>query len=147
MKIEEIHEEWAKDGKFDLSELGYEATNKKHDLHTKYTRLVAAERLLLKTIRAQLEALTLEKWEFYTQGPTKEQSEKGWKLPAKGLILKQEVDRYMKGDPDLIRVHLKIGIQMEKIDVLESIIKCIHERNYGCNVALRDMLHKAGVGA
>ena len=78
----------------------------------------------------------LEKYEFYTQGPNEETEEKGWKLPAKVLILKADIPMYLDADQELIRQSLKIGLQQEKLELLESIIKSLGNRGYNIKAAI-----------
>jgi len=80
--------------------------------------------------------LKLDKYEFFTQGPDEETQQKGWKLPAKGLILKADIPMYMDADEDIIKLSLKIGVQQEKIELLESIIKTLINRGYNIKTAL-----------
>jgi hypothetical protein len=128
MKLEEIFEAWKLDSVIDKTELGEEAL-KIPKLHHKYFQVYSSEKLLLKKYETDLKKLKLEKHEFYTQGPNKETPEH-WKLPPKGMILKADIPMYMDADEDIIRMNLKIGIQMEKIELLESIIKTVMNRGY-----------------
>jgi hypothetical protein len=83
-----------------------------------------------------MKRLKLEKYEFFSQGPNEETQEKGWKLPAKGLILKADIPMYMDADEDIIKLSLKIGILQEKIELLESIIKTLMNRGYNVKAAI-----------
>jgi hypothetical protein len=129
MKIEEIFTEWKKDSVIDKTELGDEALSIPK-LHHKYFQLMVSEKLLLRSHEAEMKKLKLDKYEFLTMGPTEETKEKGWKLPPKGMILKQELPMYIDADPDIIKLSLKIGLQQEKIELLESIIKTIINRGF-----------------
>jgi hypothetical protein len=135
MKIENIFEEWDKDTDFDKTELGDEAL-KVSKLHHKYFRILTQERITRRTLEAELKILKLEKFEFYTQGPSKESVERGWEMPPIGKVVKSEVNNYMEADRDIINISLKIGIQSEKIDLLESIIKTILSRGYNIKAAI-----------
>lgn len=135
MKLEEIFTEWEKDSNIDITELGEESL-KISKLHNKYFRILSYERMQYKKLDAELKMLRLEKHEFYTQGPTKETMERGWKLPAVGKILRSDVNNYIDSDRDIVNLSLKIGMQIEKIDLLESIIKVIINRGYNLKVAL-----------
>ena len=103
MKIEELFEDWSQDSVLDKTELGDESL-KIPKLHSKYYQRLVQERLILKKLEADMKQLKLGKWEFYTQGPSDESREKGWEMPAKGMILKQEVQWYMDADKDIIDV-------------------------------------------
>lgn len=135
MKLEEILEFWKQDSNVDVVEIGDEAM-KIAKLHHKYFQILVNERMILRQYEADMKKLKLEKYEFFTQGPNEETQEKGWKLPAKGLILKADIPMYMDADPDMIRLSLRIGMQQEKIELLESIIKIIMNRGYNLKVAL-----------
>jgi hypothetical protein len=135
MKIEDIFNQWKEDSEIDKTELGDEAL-KIPKLHHRYYQMFINERLLLRSYDAEMKQLKLDKWEFYTQGPNEETKEKGWTLPAKGLILKADIPMYMEADKDIIKLSLKIGIQQEKIELLESIIKSLTNRGYNIKVAL-----------
>jgi len=134
MKIESIFEEWEKDTEVDKTQLDEEST-KIPRLHHKYYKVFVSERLLQRKLEADMKQLKLEKYEFYTQGPTKEQKEKGWELPPRGMILKSDIPMYLEADKDLIELSLKIGYQLEKIDFLESILKTLHNRGYQIKTA------------
>lgn len=135
MKIEDIFNQWKEDSEIDKTELGDEAL-KIPKLHHRYYQMFISERLLLRSYEAEMKQLKLDKWEFYTQGPNEETKEKGWILPAKGLILKADIPMYMEADKDIVRLSLKIGIQQEKIELLESIIKSLTNRGYNIKAAI-----------
>ena len=144
MKLEEIYEQWDKDSSIDTTNLGNESI-KMPSLHNKYFKVYTSEKLLLRKFEAEMKELKLEKYEFYTQGPTKESVEKGWSMPARGMILKQEMPMYMEGDKEIIALSLKIGYQQEKIELLESIIKSLVNRGFQIKAAID--WHKFTMGA
>ena len=135
MKIEEIFEHWEQDSQIDKTELGDAALNIPK-LHHKYFQLLVNEKMQLRKLEAEFKRLKLDKYEFYTQGPTEETRDKGWELPAKGLILKQEMPMYMEADKDIIELSLKIGMQQEKVDLLDSIIKSFTNRGFNIKSAI-----------
>ena len=135
MKIEAIFEEWEKDTEIDRTQLDDESI-KIPKLHHKYYKVFVSERLLYRKLEADMKQLKLEKYEFYTQGPTKNQKDKGWELPSRGMILKNDIPMYLEADKDLIEISLKIGYQLEKIDFLESILKTLQNRGYQIKTAV-----------
>ena len=135
MKIDKIFEEWDTDTDLDKTELGDEAL-KVSKLHHKYFRILSQERITRRSLEAEMKVLKLEKFEFYTQGPSRESVERGWVMPPIGKVVKSEVNNYMEADKDIIDISLKIGIQSEKIDLLESIIKTILSRGYNIKAAI-----------
>lgn len=143
MKLEAIYDEWSVDCVIDPTELGFESL-KITELHNKYFRFLSNERLTLRNLEVQYKQLRLEKFEFYTQGPTKETQEKGWTLPPVGRILKSEVNTYIEADRDIVNLTLKIAVQQEKIDLLESIIKNLQNRNFNIKSAIEWEKFKMG---
>jgi Recombination, repair and ssDNA binding protein UvsY len=135
LKIEEIRELWDQDSIIDKTEIGNESL-KIPKLHAKYIRILSDERLLLRKLETDLKVLKRDKYEFYTMGPTKEQKELGWDLPARGMVLKQDINIYMDADKQIIDLTLRIGMQQEKVELLDSIIKSIMNRGYQLKTAL-----------
>jgi len=129
MNIDDITDLWKEDVNIDITELSKEALEIPK-LHHKYYQILINEKMLLKKYEFEYKKLKLDKYEFYTQGPTEETNKKGWELPAKGMILKSDIPMYLDGDPDIINLSLKISYQQEKIDCLESIIKSIMNRGF-----------------
>jgi hypothetical protein len=144
MTLEELHTEWEIDSQIDRTELGIEAL-KIAQLHSKYYKVYSTSRLQLRKLEADFKILKLEKYEFYTMGPTEETHEKGWKLPARGAILKAEVNNYIDADPDIIKASLKIGLFQEKIQFLEDIIKSLVNRGFNIKAAVEWEKFKVGV--
>jgi len=135
MNIDEITELWKEDSFIDKTELGDESI-KIPSLHQKYYKIYINEKLILRKQETALKQLKLEKYEFFSQGPNEETKARGWKLPAKGLILKTDIPMYIEADQDIINMSLKIGYQQEKIDYLESIIKSLNNRGYNIKSAI-----------
>lgn len=135
MKIEEILDNWKADVVIDRTELGDEAL-KIPKLHHKYYQLLVNERLILRKLETELKQLKLDKYEFLTQGPNEETKDRGWRLPPKGMILKGDLPMYLDADPDIINLSLRIGVQQEKIELLDSIIKSIMNRNFNIKNAI-----------
>lgn len=129
MHIEEIMDLWEADAKIDKTELGDE-TLKIPLLHSKYYNILIREKLLYRKYEAELKQLKVDKFEFFTQGHNEFTKDKNWKLPAKGLVLKQDIPVYMDADKEIVELNLKIGLQLEKISLLESIIKVIMNRTF-----------------
>lgn len=143
MKLDDIQKEWDVDSVIDRTELGFEAL-KISELHNKYFKIYTNERLILKKYEADLKVLKLDKYEFYIHGPSDESRKKGWKQPACGRILKPDVNSYLEADPDIISLSLKIGIQNEKIDLLDSIIRSLNARGFNIKTALEYEKFKLG---
>lgn len=129
MTIDEIINLWKEDVCIDKTELGHESL-RIPILHGKYLTILNKEKKVLRRLEAEMKQLKLDKYEFFTQGPSEETRDKGWKLPPKGMILKSDLPMYMDADKDIIELNLKIGEQMDKIEYLDSVIRTIMNRGY-----------------
>lgn len=129
MKFEDVIASWEKDSVIDRTELADESL-KIPKLHHKYYSIYVTEKVVLRKLESEFKKLKLDKYEFYTQGPTEETRDKGWRMPARGMILKADIPMYMEGDQDIIDLSLRIGMQQEKVEFIESIIKSLQTRGY-----------------
>jgi hypothetical protein len=143
MKLDSIYALWAEDSKIDRMDLGEESL-KISSLHQKYSEIYTNEKIALRKYESDLKVLKLEKHEFYTQGPTNETQEKGWELPAIGKIIRSDVQQYIDADKDVIQLTLKIGVQYEKVSLLESIIKNLFNRGFQIKNAIDYMKFQEG---
>lgn len=135
MDIDAIIDEWKKDSEIDKTELGDESL-RISNLHSKWLRVLTSERLKLLKYEAELKTLRKDKYEFFSQGPTKETHEKGWDMPARGIILKNDIPMYMDSDKDIIEMNLRIGYQNEKVSLLTEIMRHINSRGYNIKAAI-----------
>lgn len=143
MKFEDIFDEWSKDSAIDKTELADESL-RIPKLHHKYYMMLVSEKAVLHKLEAQYKQLKLSKYEFYSQGHTEETKQLGWKLPARGMILKADIPMYIEADQDLVDLSLKIGMQQEKVEFLESIIKSFQTRGYIIKSAIEFMKFTMG---
>ena len=68
-----------------------------------------------------------EKWQYYTG---KADPEIYIDKPFDYKVLRQDVDKYMDADPDLIKISSKIEYYQVMISFLDSILKTINNRTY-----------------
>lgn len=143
MKLEHIFELWERDSVINRDNLDQESLDASK-LHQKYHKIFTQERLILRKYELELKQLRLEKFEFLTQGHTRETQERGWQLPPIGKILKADASTYVDADKDVIELTLKIGIQNEKIELLSSIIKSIMNRGFQVKNAIEWIKFQSG---
>lgn len=146
MLLKEIQTQWAIDSKWDIERLEVESA-KTGQLHSKYHNILSFERIHLKTLESDLTRLRFEKYKFYTEGPTQADLDKGWEPPSIGKIdrvLRNQADRYLDSDKDILAQDKKIEVQREKIRFLESIIAMINNRSFQINGAVKFLEWKAG---
>ena len=135
MNIEDLFKEWEVDSEVDNTNLA-EETRKIPKLQSKYMRYLAEERILVRMLENQMQVLKLDKNEFYTSGPTPEQKDKGWKIPARGVILKGDIPLWMAADKELIDLSLKIGMAQEKVEFIRGVIYSLKDRGFNLRTAL-----------
>jgi Recombination, repair and ssDNA binding protein UvsY len=129
MKLDDILDMWAEDCNMDRTELGEEAL-KIPKLHSKYLRTFTEERLLLRKMEQERKELVLLKSDYYRGVmPEEDLRANGWE-PFRLSVIKSEVPTYIEADQDIIKLNLRIAMQQEKVDTLESIIKSISNRGY-----------------
>ena len=132
MSTDDISAIWAEDAKIDETNLGGEA-KKIPQLHNKYYTLYYKEALKVKKLRYDYKELELAKREWLDGSMAEEDlRERGWK-PQQKKIIRQDLDKHLQADPDIIRLSLKIDYHTANADYLEDVVKTIHSRNFIIN--------------
>ena len=129
MKLEDIRVCTEKDIKIDKTELDKEAL-KTPQLHNKYMNILNDEKLLMFKYENEQKKLRKYKWLYYTGKISQEELNFfGW-TPFQLNILKQDVDKFMDSDEDLVDLKDKMSYQKLKVDYIESTIKMINNRQW-----------------
>ena len=126
MNLDEIQTLWDEDSKIDEDELHSEST-KVPSLHAKYYRILNNILILKKVEENKFKQLRKEKWQYYTG---KADPEVYIDKPFDHKVLRQDVDKYMDADEDLIKVCSKIDYYQIMLNYLDSILKTINNRTY-----------------
>ena len=126
MNLDEIQSLWDEDSKIDADDLHSESTNVP-SLHAKYYRILNNLLLLKKIEENKFKQLKKYKWQYYTG---KSDPEVYIEKPFDHKVLRQDVDKYMDADPDLIKILSKIDYYQVMISYLDSILKTINNRTY-----------------
>jgi hypothetical protein len=126
MKLNEIEELWSQDCQIDPDNLHLESL-KIPSLHSKYYNIYNNVSILRKEKEIQYDQLYKEKWLYYSGRASPEiYKEK----PFGDKILKQDLDKYLYSDGDLIKIKAKIDYYQLILKFLESIIKNIENRSF-----------------
>jgi len=129
MKIEQLYEEWAKDGEIDIANISQNSADIPK-LHNKYFRWYTEEGLKLKKYKSDYKILVKLKTDYYSGNmDSYELKEHGWE-PQPLKILRSDIPTYLDSDKDVVNLSLKIGMQEAIVEYLESIIRQINNRNY-----------------
>jgi hypothetical protein len=128
MKLEEIENLWQQDCNIDRTNLCDESL-KIPFLHSKYYKIYLREKVQLKAEETEYKQFFKIKHEYYTGKLSKDElDEYGWE-PFQ-FILKGELSIYLDSDKEIAERLLKIQVQREKVDLLESIIKSLNNRGF-----------------
>jgi len=143
MKLEEIYQLWEEDSQINKMELGDEAI-RIPKLHHKYFKIFSNERLLMRKLETEYKEMYKLRHSFYS-GTIDEDTlrEHDWE-PNPLKILRADIPMHLESDPLLSTVSMKISMQNEKIELLESIIKSLTQRGYNINAAITWEKFKVG---
>jgi hypothetical protein len=126
---DDINEMWSKDCKINETDLIGES-RRIPELHSKYYNLFFKEALKVKKFKSDLKEIERAKFEYYTGSMDEEDlKERGWK-PNPLKILRQDIDKYIQSDREIINLSLKIAYHEERANYLESIVRQINNRNF-----------------
>lgn len=129
MSTEDISEIWAVDCKIDETNLSGES-KRIPELHNKYYNMYYKEALRVKKLRYDYKELEHYKREYYDGSMAEEDlKERGWK-PYQKKVIRQDLEKYIQADRDIINLSLKIDYHSIRANFLEDIIKTIHGRNF-----------------
>ena len=126
MTLEELQELADKDLKLNDTELDLESL-KTPQIHNKYCKFHNKFNILLKASQDQLNILHKEKWEYYTgkADPSIYQAK-----PFNLKILRQDVDKYIDSDPDIVKASQKVSYLKTIVDYLDKLIRQISNRTF-----------------
>ena len=129
MDTNDIAALWAKDSVIDETNLVGES-KKIPQLHSKYYNLFYREVLRVKKLKAEYKELERLKREYYDGSMAEEDlREQGWK-PFRLKVLRNDVDKYIQSDKDMIKLSLTIDYHTANSNYLEDIIRTLHSRNF-----------------
>ena len=126
MDLDEIQSLWDEDSQLDVDNLHTESTNVPA-LHAKYYRILNKIILLKKMEENKFKVLKKEKWQDYTG---KADPQVYVEKPFDHKVLRQDVDKYMDADEDLIKLNSKIDYYQVMLSYLDSILKTINNRTF-----------------
>ncbi len=129
MSTDDISDVWSKDCKIDETNLAGEA-KRLPELHSKYYNMYYKEALKVKKLRSDYKELELLKREWLDGTMAEEDlKELGWR-PNQKRIIRQDMDKYIQADKDIINMSLKIDYHSARANFLEDIVRTIHGRNF-----------------
>ena len=129
MTLEELNALWKVDCVIDEGNIVKEAA-RIPQLHNKYYILYMKELLRTKKLKKDLKVLMRDKTEWLNGSMSKEDLDgRGW--PVNRLkIVRQDIDKYLESDKDVIELSLRIDYYEGLAKYLEDIVKQVHNRNF-----------------
>ena len=126
MDIEQLQEQADKDLKINDSELDLESI-KTPQIHNKYMKHLAKFKLMLSRAESELHIVKRNKWEYYTgkADPSIYQAK-----PFNLKILRQDVDKYIDSDEDIIKLKQKSDYLNTVVDFLDRTVRQISNRTF-----------------
>lgn len=135
MTLEEIQTAWEADANINRTELGEESL-RIAQLHAKYFKMFSGERMRLRQMEQQYKTMYRHRYEYY-MGTLDIETLKEYQWEPNPLkILKSDITMYMESDQPLQHLQLKVELQKEKVDMLESIIKQLPNRGFNIKAAI-----------
>lgn len=143
MSTDDISEMWAVDCK--INETNLVAESKRiPELHSKYYNLFYKEMLKVRKLKHDYKELEHAKREWFDGSMAQEDlQERGWK-PFQKKVLRNDLDKYIQQDQDIINLSLKIDFHSTRARFLEDIVKTIHGRNFIIKNMIDVMKFQAG---
>lgn len=132
--LEQVLKLWEKDAEIDQTEPGRELLNIPK-LHNKYLTILTKHKIASKKSHFDYLRMRKIKVDFFQGRLTQEElSEYGWE-PFQ-FLLKSDINTYLEGDNDLIKLLEKKVYHEEVVSVLESIMSELKSRTF----QLRDFI-------
>ena len=132
--LEQILKYWETDSNMDQTEPSKELL-KIPVLHSKYLNILTKHKIASKKAHFDYLRMRKIKWEYFTGKMSKEElDEYGWE-PFQ-FVLKSDINAYLEGDTDLIKMLEKKVYHEECVSVVESIMNELKQRTW----QLRDFI-------
>ena len=141
MTLEELQDLADKDLKLNDTELDLESL-KTPQIHNKYNKFYNKFNTLLKQAETDYNKLLKEKWEYYTG---KADPSVYLAKPFNLKILKQDADKYINADEDIIRAQQKVSYLTTIVNYLDRTIRIISNRTFQIKNAIEWRKFTSGV--
>ena len=142
MNLDEIQSLWEEDARIDPDNLHAESI-KIPSLHAKYYNIYNNISLLKKKEENKFKILKKEKWMYFSG---KSDPEVYIKQPFDYKVLRQDIDKYMDADEDILKSISKMEYYQTMLSYLDSILKTIMNRSYQIKNSIEYMRFTAGYG-
>ena len=129
MLLDELKSMVQQDLEIDKTELDAEAL-RTPQLHNKYLNFLLDEKLILAKIESEFRIHRKIKWLYYTGKMSMEELEEREWEPFALNILKQDLDKFIDSDDEIVVLSNKDEYQKEKVEYLKSVVKTMSDRQW-----------------
>lgn len=144
MTLDQIKAQAEIDTVIDVNHLEEEST-KVPQIHNKYLCILMDEKLLLEALESKLKVLKRDKWLYYSGKMSDEElKKKGWEQ-FDLTVLKQDLDRFIDSDHEVINLSNKLFLQKEKVNYIEGVVKIISGKMWNIRSAIEWIKFTQGV--
>ena len=133
MNINELTEMCSKDTKIDITDLdGYSISIP--ELANKYHQMAYLEKNLLRYLRSEYKIIKLSRWKYYSgkANPVAYEEE-----PFDLKVLKNDMDRFLDGDVQVLTIKNKMEEQEEKVKLIEDTAKVIQNASFNISNTIK----------
>jgi hypothetical protein len=144
MNLDQIKAQAELDTAIDVNHLDEEST-KVPQIHNKYLCILMDEKLILENLESKLKILRRDKWLYYSGKMSDDElKKKNWE-PFELSILKQDLDRFIDSDTEVINLSNKVFLQKEKVNYIEGVVKIIAGKMWNIRSAIEWIKFTQGV--
>jgi hypothetical protein len=144
MNISELFAAWEEDSIFDREYLSEESI-KIPQLHSKWMKFLATERMKHKAAAQAHKVLYRDKHSYYSGTLDKETLDQhGWE-PFELRVIRGDLSMYLDSDPDLGELQTKSDVAQEKVKFIEGVIQQINVRGFQIKNVIQWEMFKAGL--
>ena len=143
MNLEKIQEMWEADSRIDMDNLHDESV-KIPQLHQKYYTLYTTIKLLKTKSLDTYSKTRLERYNFYSgKAPAEAYVEEPFAYKVRD---KESMTLHLNADEKLSKVKLKVDYYDVMIELLEDILRMIHNRGYQIKNSIDFLKFQSGMG-
>jgi hypothetical protein len=144
MTLDQYHLEWAADAVISADALDADA-RRVPMLHAKWWRFYTEERLSYRKLDFELQTLRHHKHEWFS-GKMVDEERLALKWPPQPKLIRkrEEIDRHVTADPDVMTLAMARAVLEETLHFLEDVIKSINKRGYDIKNAIDFLRFKMG---
>lgn len=143
--LDDVLNMWEADSGIDDNHLG-EASTSTAKLHAKYLKMLVEAKLRKTKLDIDMNSLRKTKIRYYRGELSRDElADMGWEPWQYNKPLKAEMDEFLKGDSDLIKIQARSDYIETLVYALESIMQQIKQRDFQLSNGIKWKAFLAGM--